>query len=92
VVQLVSETDAKPKVGFAEKPYDGKTVWLRMEIAGGKAVGKFRATEKDDWQTLGQCDLPAKGDAKVGLITGFAPKDADHESRFSHFRILKIAK
>ncbi len=92
VVQLVSETDARPKVGFAEKPYDGNTVWLRLEVAGGKAKGLFRATEKDGWQALGECDLPAKGDGRVGLITGYAPKDADHTSRFSHFRILKIAK
>ena len=80
-VQLVSETDAKPKVGFAEKAYDGKTVWLRLEVSGGKAVGRFRATDKDDWQTLGQCDLPVKGDPRVGLITGYAAKDSDHTSR-----------
>ena len=83
VVQLVFEKEGKPKVGFAEKPYDGKAVWLRMEVADGKAVGKYRATDKDDWQTLGQCDLPAKGDARVGLLTGYGAKDSDHTSRLS---------
>ena len=91
-VQLVSETEGKPKVGFAEKAYPGKTVWLRMEVSGGKAHGQFRATEKDEWQTLGQCDLPVKGKAQVGLLTGFAEKDAEHFSRFSGFRILQETK
>jgi len=92
LVQLVSETNGKPKVGFAEKPYKGKTVWLRMEVTGGKARGQFRATAKDDWQTLGQCDLPVKGKARIGLLTGYAPKDAEHFARFSDFRILHEAK
>jgi regulation of enolase protein 1 (concanavalin A-like superfamily) len=92
VVQLVLEKEAKPKVGFAEKPYEGKTVWLRLEVTGGKARGLYRATPKDDWQALGQCDLPAKGAARVGLITGYGPKDAEHWSRFSGFRILQEPK
>ena len=88
-VQLVSETNGKPKVGFAEKPFEPKTVWLRMELSGGKAKGLYRATEKDAWQVLGQCDLPVKGEPRVGLITGYAPPKSDHESRFSKFRILQ---
>lgn len=88
-VQLVSETNAKPKVGFAQKPFEPKTVWLRMELSGGKAKGLFRASEKDNWQVLGQCDLPLKGEPRVGLITGYAPQKSDHESRFSKFRILQ---
>jgi regulation of enolase protein 1 (concanavalin A-like superfamily) len=88
-VQLVSESNGKPKVGFAEKPFEPKTVWLRMELSGGKAKGLYRASEKDDWQVLGQCDLPVKGEPRVGLITGYAPQKSDHESRFSKFRILQ---
>lgn len=88
-VQLVSETDGKPKVGFAQKPFEPKTVWLRMELSDTKAKGLFRASEKDDWQVLGQCDLPLKGQPRVGLITGYAPPKSDHESRFSDFRILQ---
>jgi regulation of enolase protein 1 (concanavalin A-like superfamily) len=92
LVQLVPEKEAKPKVGFAEKPYQGKTVWLRMEVSGGKVRGRFRATEKDEWQTLGECELPVKGEAKIGLLTGYAAKDADHTVRFSGFRIVQTAK
>jgi regulation of enolase protein 1 (concanavalin A-like superfamily) len=89
IVQMVAETDGKPKVGFAEKPFEPKTVWLRMELAAGKAKGLFRATEKDDWQVLGQCDLPMKDSPRIGLVTGYAPKAPEHEARFSKFRILQ---
>jgi regulation of enolase protein 1 (concanavalin A-like superfamily) len=88
-VQLVAEYDGKPKVGFAQKPAEPKTVWLRMEFKDGKAKGLMRATEKDEWQVLGQCELPMKGEPRIGLITGYAPKTPEHEARFSKFRILQ---
>jgi regulation of enolase protein 1 (concanavalin A-like superfamily) len=91
LVQLVPEKEGKPKVGFAEKAYAGKSVWLRLEVSGGKARGRFRATEKDEWQTLGECDLPSRSEARVGLLTGYAARDAEHWSRFSGFRILPAA-
>jgi regulation of enolase protein 1 (concanavalin A-like superfamily) len=92
LVQLVSETQGKPKVGFAEKAYEGKSVWLRMVVSGGKVRGLFRATDKDDWQLLGQCDLPGEGAARIGLLTGYAAKNAEHWSRFSSFRLLQTEK
>ena len=92
IIQLVSETQGRPKVGFAQKPYKGKTVWLRMEVSGGRIRGQYRATEKDTWQTLGQCDLPGKGEAQFGLLTGYAPKNVEHFARFSKFRILREVK
>jgi hypothetical protein len=93
VIQLVSETQGRPKVGFAEKPYPEKAVWLRMEIADGKARGLFRPSDKSDWQALGECDLPpAKGEVRVGLMTGYAVKDSEHVARFSSFRILEESK
>ncbi len=87
IVQLVSETKGRPKVGFAEKPFAPKRVSLRLEIAGGKAKGMYRATDKDEWQTLGQCELPVKGMPRVGLITGYAPKGKEHWARFDHFSL-----
>lgn len=92
VVQLVSEKEARPRVGFAEKAYDAQGVWLRLEVAGTTARGLYRATDKDGWKTLGQCDLPGRGKARVGLITGYGPKDGGHWSRFSNFRIVSVAK
>ena len=92
-LHFVSETGGKPKAGFAEKRYKDKAVWLRMEISGGKARGLFRATDKNDWQALGQCDLPpAKGEVRIGLLTGYAAKGAMNVSRFRNFRVLAEAK
>jgi regulation of enolase protein 1 (concanavalin A-like superfamily) len=89
-VQLVSETNGRPKVGFAEKAYSEKAVWLRMEISAGKARGRYRTTEQKEWQDLGQCELPfATGHVRIGLMTGYAAKGAEHDSRFRSFRILQ---
>jgi regulation of enolase protein 1 (concanavalin A-like superfamily) len=89
IVQLVNEKEGRPKVGFAEKPFPGKGVWLQLEVAGTKAVGRYRATDRDEWQKLGECDLPLKGEPRVGLLTGYAPKNAEHAARFSGFRVVQ---
>jgi beta-xylosidase len=93
IVQLVSETKGRPKVGFAEKGYQEKAVWLRIKISDGKAWGLFRTTNKNDWQELGQCALPtAKDEVRKGLMTGYAAKDVEHFSRFSRFPVLQESK
>lgn len=93
VVQLVSETGGRPKVGFAEKAYSEKAIWLRMEIVGGKARGLYRTTDKSDWQALGECDIPtAEGKVQIGLMTGYAAGDAKNSSSFSNFRALDESK
>ena len=93
IVQLVSETQGRPKVGFAEKPYQEKAVWLRLEVSGGKARGLFRTTARNEWQVLGQCDLPpSRGEARIGLMTGYAAQGVEHYSRFSSLRLLRDSK
>ena len=61
-----------------------------MELEGGKLSGHYRASAEDEWLTLGQCDLPMKGEAKVGLTTAYAPKEPEHFTRFSNFRMLQV--
>ncbi len=91
VAQLVQEADAKAKIGF-HKNFDGKSVWFRMEVEGGKLSGYYRVSLDDEWLLLGQCDLPTGGEPKVGLTTAYAPKDPEHFTRFSNFRMLQIPK
>lgn len=62
-----------------------------MVVSGGKVQGKYRATEKDEWQTLGQCDVPTKGEPRIGMMTGYAPKNPEHLSRFIGFRVVQTA-
>lgn len=92
IVQLVSETKRKPKVGFAEKPYAPEAVWLRMEITARKARGLYREADSGPWTLLGECDLPVTpAEPRVGLITGYAAKNAEQFSRFSDYRILQAS-
>ena len=60
-------------------------------ISGGKATGFFRQTGEEKWGKMGQADLPAKGDAKIGLNAAGGPKDTDRWARFRELRILEQA-
>ena len=89
-VQLVSEKDARLAAGLSQKFNDGKNVWFRMEVEGGKISGYYRTSAQDEWLKLGQCDLPVHGEPQVGLTTAYAPNDAEHFTRFSNFRMVQI--
>jgi beta-xylosidase len=88
-VQMVHEKEAKPR--FAVAKHEGKSVWLRLLIADGKATSFFRSTEKDEWKKVGQFELPVKGEPRVGIGSGGGPKDAERWARFSRFRIVETA-
>src|SRR5437763_776912 len=82
---------AREEVVFAERSVEGQAASLRMVVSKDSATGQFRAKAGDDWQTLGTCDLPGPGTGRVGLMTGYAPKDSQHTSRFRRFRIVRVA-
>jgi regulation of enolase protein 1 (concanavalin A-like superfamily) len=90
IVQLVYEIEGKPKWSFAEKPWPDKAVWLRLEVLDGKARGLVRASEAEAWQLLGECELPAKGERRFALATGYAKGNEDRWSRFEKFRVVEI--
>ena len=87
-VRMMREKDGKP-VALVEKKYEAEGVWLRLVIGDGKATGYYRQTDQDKWQKMAQADLPAKGEAKVGLNAAGGPKDTDRWARFHDFRILE---
>jgi regulation of enolase protein 1 (concanavalin A-like superfamily) len=89
-LQMVTEKDARPQ--FAVAAYEAKGVWLRLLVAGTKVTSQYRASEKDDWKEVGTSDLPAAGKARVGVMAGGAPKDAERFVRFEHFRIVRLPK
>lgn len=88
-LQLVAEKDGQLAAGFHKKFNEARSVWVRMEVAEGKVSGSYRVSPQDDWVTVGQCSLPVRGEPKVGLTTAYAPKDAEHFTRFSNFRMLQ---
>jgi regulation of enolase protein 1 (concanavalin A-like superfamily) len=89
-MQLVAEKDGNLAAGFHKTFNEAKSVWFRMVVEGGKVTGSYRVSPKDDWLTVGQCSLPVRGEPKVGLTTAYAPKDVEHFTRFSNFRLLQI--
>ncbi|MFO0965610.1 MAG: DUF1349 domain-containing protein [Gemmataceae bacterium] len=87
-LQMVTEKDAKPT--FAMAKHDAKGVWMGLVISRGKITTKYRRSEKEAWRTVGQSTIPAAGAARVGVMAGGAPKEAERYARFRGFRILEI--
>ncbi len=89
-LQMVTHKEGQRR--FAVKPSQAKQSWLRMEVSEGKVVTQFRESQKDHWTTVGQSLLPSAGKAKVGVMAGGAPKDAERFVSFKEFRILQLPK
>lgn len=99
-VSLFRESlDGKPKLqmvevkkdqpAFAVVDKDIRPVWLRLAVDGETITGQYRASEKDEWQTVGTKTRVSPDVFRYGLIAGGAPKDAGREAAFSHFRIVR---
>jgi regulation of enolase protein 1 (concanavalin A-like superfamily) len=89
-IQLTQRKNDKP--AYQNTMYEGQAVWLRLVVAGGKAKGFYRATDKDEWKKVAECDLPSQGQFRLGLAAGGGPTDAEHWARFRNFRILPVPK
>jgi len=72
-----------------EPTYAAEGVWFRLVIKGDKATGYYRQTEKEEWQKMGEVDLPSKVGPQVGFNVGGGPENAERWVRFSNFRILE---
>jgi len=88
-LQMVTEKDGKPRTVVAR--HDAKGVWMRLVVSGGKIAAQYRPSEKGEWKVVGQSDAPARGAARVGVMAGGAPKEADRHVRFRDFRIVELA-
>lgn len=90
-LRIVREKDASGDIS-GESVYDAEGVWFRLVITSDKATGYHRPNKNEDWQKMGQVDLPSKGEPKAGLNAGGGPKNLERWARFSHFRILEQVK
>jgi regulation of enolase protein 1 (concanavalin A-like superfamily) len=88
-LQMVTEKGGEPR--FAVAKHEGKGVWMRLVISGGKITTQYKPSEKGEWKVVGRSDLPARGAARVGVMAGGAPKEAERHVRFRAFRILELA-
>jgi regulation of enolase protein 1 (concanavalin A-like superfamily) len=88
---LISEANAKPLLPCPEKAYGEREVWLRIVVTDRKVTGKYRASAKDPWQTLGERDLPpSEKPLQIGLLSGYGQEKPDRQARFRNFRLLQI--
>jgi regulation of enolase protein 1 (concanavalin A-like superfamily) len=91
-VFLVSEKNGKP-TGGPDKEYDKPVIWFRMIVKGEKVKGQYRATEKDEWQTIAEAVLPSSDKKlQVGLLSGYGAEKPERQAKFQHFRIMNLPK
>jgi len=70
-------------------PLDATKVQLRFQVKGNLIRGRFRPTGTNEWQPVGECDLPATPNGKPHISLQFyqGPADAEHWARISEFQI-----
>ena len=74
-------------------PLNAFTVQLRMRVKGNSIREEFRPVGTDNWQAVGECDLPVRANAKPKISLQFyqGPADAEHWARVTDFRVRKLS-
>ena len=70
-------------------PLNSFTVRLRLLVKANRIRGEFQLPGHDHWAPAGECDLPAKGEAKASLQVYQGPSTVERWARFTEFRIVK---
>ncbi len=91
-VRMYREVEGKPEFVRFKNPCEVNGISLRLVVQDGKAAGYQREAGQAGWRSLGQCDLPAKGPAKIALNAGGGGKNTENWARFSQFRILELGE
>jgi len=68
-------------------PIQSAEVRLRLIGKANSIRGEYRLGDDTDWQTAGECDLPANGSPKASLQVYQGPKSVEHWARFTAFSI-----
>ncbi len=89
-LQMVTEKEGKPR--FAVAQYGAKGVWMRLVISAGTIASQYRSSDTEPWRDVGQFEIPAQVPARVGVMAGGAPREAERYVRFRAFRILELTK
>jgi regulation of enolase protein 1 (concanavalin A-like superfamily) len=73
-------------------PIEALKVQLRFLVKGNSLRGQFRPGGSDQWQDVGECDLPApeNGKPKISLQFYQGPADAEHWVRVTEFRVRRM--
>jgi len=73
-------------------PIEAFKVQLRLLVKGNSLRGQFRPAGSDQWQDVGECDLPApaNGKPKISLQFYQGSLDAEHWVRVTEFRVRRM--
>jgi len=73
-------------------PIEASKVQLRFLVKGNSLRGQFRPSGSDQWQDVGECDLPAPANGKPHVSLQFyqGPADAEHWVRVTEFRVRRM--
>ncbi len=92
VFVVLSREQGGIPVEIKRVPHNEEETHLRLSCSGGKITGQVRGFDADEWRTVDSCDLPGKGEARVGLAAYGGAEKGDRTARFTKFRLLKVAK
>ena len=70
-------------------PLKTSSVSVRFLVNTNRIRGQFRPDGATDWRDAGNCDLPAKGAAKIAIQAYQGPANAEHWARVTEFRIAQ---
>jgi len=84
------------KYPYAIVAWPAERAWLRLIISGGNVTGQARASESDEWKTIGQftepSDVRRQVPKQVRMAAGLGPKSGEHWAAFTRFRILEAGQ
>ncbi len=72
-------------------PLKTAVIELRLLVKGTRLRGQYRPAGVLNWQTAGECDLPAHGRAKISLQFYQGSAKVEHWVRINDFTIRQIA-
>lgn len=79
-----TRTIAKPPIGN-----EVSILTVRLTARGDTIKGEYRVQNEETWRTAGECELPAKGDAKISVQAYQGPADTEHWAKISKFRLVE---
>jgi len=86
---IVMGREEKDKTStMAILPLDAFKVRLRLMAKGNRVRGEYRPFDSEKWVSVGECDLPVKGEPKASLQVYQGPKTGERWVQFTEFRVI----
>jgi regulation of enolase protein 1 (concanavalin A-like superfamily) len=70
-------------------PLESFKLRLRLTVKDNRIRGEYRLPGAEKWMSVGECDLPVKGEPRASLQVYQGPKTGERWVRFTEFSIVK---